>query len=84
MFLILMMKMTSIRTVVPHELERVDQDQDQDQLAAAAAAGDDDEEEEGEEERRRWREELGMDCTTSFDTGPANDSTSSSSSSLRC
>jgi len=38
----------SIGTVVPHELESVEEE-DQDQLAAAAATGDDDEEEEGGE-----------------------------------
>jgi hypothetical protein len=44
----------SIRTIVPHELERVEEE-DEDQLAA--------EEEEAEEDRRRRREELGRPRT---------------------
>jgi len=44
----------SIRTIIPHELERVDEE-DEDQLAA--------DEEEEEEDRRRRREELGRPRT---------------------
>ena len=54
MFLILT-KMTSIRSVMLHELERVEEE-DQDQLAAAAVVGDDDEEEEEEEDGEEERE----------------------------